>query len=259
MTRTIAIDWSGAKVGAAKKIWIAEARDEQLLMLESGRDRDQVAAWLIDEMHRGEPLVVGLDFAFSFPRWFLDEHAIDHPAEMWSRMHHGLAERWLASPTSPFWGRRGSKCTLPAARRRRRTEADSSAKSVFQIGGAGAVGTGSLRGMAVLHVLRQAGFRIWPFDDQAPGTSTALEIYPRRWSIGVVKSRLEQREKFLEMRQFAKLKATMLARACSTDDAFDAAISALAMDAAGEALTNLPAIVDPVLRREGLIWPGALE
>lgn len=36
--------------------------------------------------------------------------------------------------------------------------------SGFQIGGAGAVGTGAVRGMPMLARLRAAGFAIWPFD-----------------------------------------------------------------------------------------------
>ena len=56
--RVIAIDWSGAKVGATKKIWLAEATaGGKLLRLETGRDRDAIAAHLIDEAHRGEPMV----------------------------------------------------------------------------------------------------------------------------------------------------------------------------------------------------------
>ena len=35
-------------------------------------------------------------------------------------------------------------------------------KSTFQIGGAGAVGTGSLRGMPHLLTLREAGCAVWP-------------------------------------------------------------------------------------------------
>lgn len=50
-------------------------------------------------------------------------------------------------------------------------------KSVFQIGGAGAVGTGSLRGMPILKRLRDAGFAVWPFD--APRWPCVVEIYPR--------------------------------------------------------------------------------
>jgi catechol 2,3-dioxygenase-like lactoylglutathione lyase family enzyme len=57
----------------------------------------------------------------------------------------------------------------------------------FQIGGAGAVGTGSLRGMQHLADLAHAGFSIWPFD--RPGWPLAVEIYPRLFTPGVVKSR----------------------------------------------------------------------
>src|SRR5947207_2673911 len=50
-------------------------------------------------------------------------------------------------------------------------------KSVFQIGGAGAVGTGSIRGMSLLKRLSDAGFAVWPFDSaQFP---LVVEIYPR--------------------------------------------------------------------------------
>ena len=40
-------------------------------------------------------------------------------------------------------------------------------KSPFQIGGSGSVGTGSLRAMPFLLRLREAGFRVWPFEDAA--------------------------------------------------------------------------------------------
>ena len=45
--RVIAIDWSGAVTGAAKKIWLAEALDGQIVRLESGRTRDQITEHLI--------------------------------------------------------------------------------------------------------------------------------------------------------------------------------------------------------------------
>src|ERR1035438_6219537 len=40
-------------------------------------------------------------------------------------------------------------------------------KSPFQIGGAGAVGTGTLRGIPELERLHEAGFRVWPFEEPA--------------------------------------------------------------------------------------------
>ena len=38
MARVIAIDWSGAAVGAERRIWIAEVLDGELLMLEDAFD-----------------------------------------------------------------------------------------------------------------------------------------------------------------------------------------------------------------------------
>jgi hypothetical protein len=61
----------------------------------------------------------------------------------------------------------------------RRTEGESpfAAKSVFQIGGAGAVGTGSVRGMPLLAALSADGFSVWPFEDASE--RMVIEIYPR--------------------------------------------------------------------------------
>ena len=71
----------------------------------------------------------------------------------------------------------------------------SGAKSTFQIGGAGSVGTGSLRGMPHLRRLRQAGFSIWPFHSASPWT--VMEIYPRLLTGPVHKSSHEHRARYL--------------------------------------------------------------
>jgi hypothetical protein len=42
--------------------------------------------------------------------------------------------------------------------------AGSRPKSVFQVDGAGTVGTGSLRGMPFLLQLEEAGFNVWPLE-----------------------------------------------------------------------------------------------
>jgi hypothetical protein len=251
MTRIIAIDWSGVKVGAARKIWIAEARDGDLVMLERGRDRDEVAAWLIAEAAKGDRLIVGMDFAFSFPAWFLDEYGCAEAADMW-RIVAEKAEGWLAACDYPFWGRPGRRRLVEDPKRLRRTEGESSAKSVFQIGGAGAVGTGSLRGMPVLLSLLDSGFAIWPFTRTPPDVSIVVEIYPRVWSPRVKKSIRSAREDALAL--YSGLGSQIRALAAFSEDSFDAAISALAMDARRAELKHLPVITDPTLRREGIIW-----
>src|SRR5207249_2347049 len=99
-------------------------------------------------------------------------------------------------------------------------------KSVFQIAGAGAVGTGSLRGMPALLDLRAAGFAIWPFDP--PRLPMAVEIYPR-WLTGRVnKSSPIARALYLATR-FGEENRALLRTAASSEDAFDAAVSALRM------------------------------
>ena len=177
--RVIAIDWSGAVIGAKKKIWLAEAVGGRLIRLENGRDRDAVADHLIAHAKDHPRAVIGLDFVFALPAWFMRERGWMSAHELWAAADRD-ANRWLAAAKSPFWGKPGTK--KPALPQHfRQTELDVpgtagiSPKSVFQIGGAGAVGTGSLRGMRLLHRLHRAGFSIWPFDP--PGWPRVLEIY----------------------------------------------------------------------------------
>ena len=70
MKRVIAVDWSGAKSRARSKIWLAEVRDGHLTRLESGRDRRDTVAYVISDASADPDVVIGLDFAFSFPHWF---------------------------------------------------------------------------------------------------------------------------------------------------------------------------------------------
>jgi hypothetical protein len=94
--RAIAIDWSGARTGAEQKIWLGEAVDGSLVRLEAGRDREATAAYLIAEAERDPAFVVGLDFAFSLPEWFLGERALSDGPALWA-LADREAERWLAA------------------------------------------------------------------------------------------------------------------------------------------------------------------
>jgi hypothetical protein len=127
---------------------------------------------------------------------------------------------------------------------------------VFQIGGSGAVGTGSVRGMPQLLALRAAGFAVWPFDSpRLPRVPLAIEIYPRAmYGREVVKSRGTDRRRVLRQR-FADQPAKLLARAGASEDAFDAAVSALVMSRCEAALRALS--FDPEWAPEGPAW--ALE
>ncbi|HKG26730.1 MAG TPA: hypothetical protein VKB09_13855, partial [Thermomicrobiales bacterium] len=197
--RIIAVDWSGAASRAARKIWLAEASGGQLVRLECGRDRDQLAALLVEEARLDSALLVGIDFAFALPAWYIAELGLTSAHELWALADRD-AEGWLTSCQPPFWGRpgRGKPQLVEHFRRTERdvpTTAGISPKSVFQIGGAGAVGTGSLRGMRLLHRLSDAGFSVWPFD--VPSLPCVIEIYPRLLTGPVKKSDPATRAEYL--------------------------------------------------------------
>ena len=168
-------------------------------------------------------------------------------------------EAWLARCPPPFWGRPGR--AAPALDRRRpalrATEAEvvpvggARPSSTFQIGGAGAVGTASVRGMPLLARLRSRGFGVWPFDP--PGLPVVVEIYPRTFTGPVRKSDPAERRKLLA-RRFPDLDPALCQVAVGSEDAFDAAVSALVMAAHASELAALPHLTDRRSRTEGRVW-----
>lgn len=255
----LAVDWSGRRTGERRYLWTAEAVDGVLVRLESGRSRAQVADDLVARIDADPALVVGFDFSFSLPAWFLDDRGFATAPDLWEAATRD-GEHWLRACAPPFWGRPGRpRPELPD--HLRVTEAGIAAvggvrpKSTFQIGGAGSVGTGSLRGFPVLARLRDAGFAIWPIDAPAPAP-VAVEIYPRLLTGAVVKSDLEARRAHLDARH-PDVAPALRDLAIGSEDAFDAAVSALVMSVHEAELRTLPSVDDPVLRREGVVWAPA--
>jgi hypothetical protein len=251
----VTVDWSGAAQGAATKIWLAHVVDGELVALRNGRTRQEVTDDLVAlRAQTPNGLVAGLDFSFSFPCWFMQAQSCATVDDMWELAAHA-GERWLAECAPPFWGRPGwPRPALPAHYRRAERSLSSggiSAKSVFQIGGAGAVGTGSIRGMPHLRQLRASGFSIWPFDPVQPWT--VLEIYPRLCTGPVHKSNLEHRARYLETSPW-RLPDRFAASMVGSEDAFDAAISALVMHDYLADLAALRQATDPVTLLEGDVW-----
>jgi hypothetical protein len=195
MPHVIAIDWSGKAKVEAESIWRAVVVDGRLVELENGLERTQIIQWIIDHAKQHEDTVVGLDFAFSFPDRFCSREGWRTGREVWDAMRE-RTDRLLEACEPPLWGRPGTKAQT-MGRPLRQTESDVVAhpKSVFQIGGAGAVGTGSLRGMRHLAELADAGFAIWPFDGLT--WPLVVEIYPRLFAPNVVKNRHRPRREHL--------------------------------------------------------------
>jgi hypothetical protein len=255
--RVVAIDWSGAAAHAERTIWLAEVQDQQLT-LANGRDRTAVVDYLLTLAQREPALVVGFDFSFSLPAWFLAERGLASAPELWADAAQH-AETWLRDCPPPFWGRAGTH--RPIGRSLfRQTELDVQSvagirpKSTFQIGGAGAVGTGSLRGWPTLARLRQHGFAVWPFD--APTIPLVVEIYPRLLTGRVVKSNPLHRAEYLAQ-HYPALPPDRQQLAASTEDAFDAAVSALVMADHRAAFPCLPTGLGAPYAAEGCIWRPA--
>lgn len=202
---------------------------------------------------RHPDLVVGLDFAFGFPTWWLDSRGLAGGSDVWTyTADHGPTI--LSEPHPPFFGWRGSQAP-PADRRFRRTDLalqtlSFQPKSVFQLAGSGSVGVGSMRGMPWLYQLSRV-YSIWPFED--PSGPVVVEIYPRTLTGHVNKTRFWSRHDYLH-EQFDGQDEVLLERAAGSDDAFDAAVSALRMSEAAGALGRLGAVSDADVRREGWIW-----
>ena len=138
-------------------------------------------------------------------------------------------------------------------------------KSPFQIGGSGSVGTGSLRAMEWLLKLHESGFRVWPFQDAELGESAQpllVEMYTRLLTGAVKKSNAVARREYLLAKKrgdaaYAGLGRGVMAKACGSEDAFDALVSCMEMVRWRGEFAGLKATRDEVLRLEGITWrPG---
>lgn len=307
----IAIDWSGRVDTSGQRrhifaaVWTsAEAATTRVrksarrlgtnagtVRLEAGRTRDEVADWLIDLARETPRLVVGFDFCFSFPEWFVrDEMGCPTAPEFWKLVAAEHGERWLARGYEDlrFWGKPHKRPTefsgdllhrmlratdidckliahIPETERAARVKGITP-KSVFQIGGSGSVGTASLRGMPVLLKLREAGFRIWPFDppelDSDSPHPLVVEMYSRLNTGPVHKSNPAKRSEYLARKRredsaYAALSRSVLATARASEDAFDALVSCMVMTVRRAEFPNLPQPADPRYKVEGWTWaPG---
>jgi hypothetical protein len=280
--------WSSANQGGS---------EAGKVTLETGRTRAELIEWLIELGRETPRMVVGLDCCFSYPAWFLEEHGCLTVFEFWQQVAAGKGETWLHRDCEDvrFWGKAGSArmgrrpeefCGVGTERMMRQTDLENkivplraggdaeraakmkgiTAKSPFQIGGSGSVGTGSLRAMPALLRLREAGFRIWPFEDAALSAESprplVIEMYTRLLTGAVAKSNGAARKTYLARRReeeavYAGLSRGVMAKALGSEDGFDALVSALEMARWREEFAGLRRTKDAQLRLEGITWrPG---
>lgn len=224
--------------------------------LRNGFLRERVADELCEMREEHGRLIVGFDFAFSFPAWFVERQGASSAPHFWPIARRRQAE-WIDGDElqPPFhkgsWGE--DTCAAFAGLPPKRRTDPPGAASCFLLQGQKQVGRGSLRGFPVLASLREAGFRIWPFDAAAPSASLVIELYPRSlYQTSVSKGRWRSRLDYLQ-RHHDNQDPVMRERAAGSGDSFDAAVSALEMDRFRDQLDRLTAGEGPV-QVEGEIW-----
>lgn len=268
-SRIIAVDWSGAGRGHERRLWLAEVSDGRVRRLASGRPREALTAELVALVGAaraaGERVVVGLDFSFGLPAWYLAARGWARGADAWRAFTPAAVDALLAAPTAPFWGRgavrtrppmlRDDGETPPSRATERSLRCVARAFSVFQLVGAGAVGVGSLRGMATLAALHAAGACVWPFDEDTGGPGVVVaETWPRLAAPRVVKSDPASRRAAREAGcAGVDCPSALRAAAVASDDAFDALAAAAWLWARRAHLDPLPGDSTDEERLEGRI------
>ena len=300
--RLVAIDWSGRMDAAGQRrhiwagIWTQHTNARATVKLEAGRTREEVAVWLIELAAETPAMVVSVDCCFSYPAWFLAEHGCKTVFDFWQKVSAGYGEQWLArecigvARDERFWGKPHKRpavfCGDGLKTMYRLTDWDNkiaqameggdaaraakmkgiTPKSPFQIGGSGSVGTGSLRAMPFLLRLREAGFRVWPFEsarlDAKKPQPLLVEMYTRLMTGAVAKSNESARAAYLKARRkndalYEGISRGVFAKAVGSEDAFDALVSTMEMVRHAGDFAGLKATRDEMLRLEGITWrPG---
>ena len=211
-----AVDWSGGDdtgpTPRADAIWACVVRDHVAEPPLYRRSHTEAEGWLADllgdELAAGRRLMVGLDFPFAYPAglarriagrsdprvlwdWFAD--AFDSLPPGRGRFDVAARINALFPGAGPFWFNglareieglpRRKRVALPeGVAERRETEARApGAFSCWQMGGAGAVGSQAMTGMAALARLRRRfgdAVAVWPFDPWDAAPIVLVEIWP---------------------------------------------------------------------------------
>ena len=302
LQRLVAVDWSGDKgPGQRKKIWagvwtrhpsgkVANGK----VLLEDGRSREELTAWLIALAAETPRMVVSLDCCFSYPAWFLAEHGCATVFDFWRHVAAGYGEQWLGTTCAGadrdlrFWGRphkrpeqfcgtgyrsmmrhtdwrtrwsrllkEATPCALRRCRASRRNHRSRLAEAGASVRGrcgrcppcCGCTMRGSGCGRSRMPAL---------------GSKPLLvEMYTRLLTGPVKKSNAEARRTYLAARRsadpgfYASLPRAIVAKARSSEDAFDALVCCLEMVRHQAEFESLRATAEPTLRLEGITWrPG---
>lgn len=197
-SRTVAIDWSGAKGARHKGIAIAEARDgraPRLVRPSHVWSRTEVADWLVREAAR-EPTLFGFDFSFAPPwvergAYLPGERGIpDNARDFWAYVERTAPDADLGAATFLEEAHRrhfyfgiadGVKADFVHFRQcdqQLNRMGGRKTASAYDAIGAAQVAKASFSGMRLLHRI-DGKVAIWPMDALRAGQSAVVEIYTR--------------------------------------------------------------------------------
>jgi hypothetical protein len=197
-TRTVAIDWSGAKGKRHKGIAIAEARGEAApRLIRPGHvwSREEVLRWLIKEAAR-EPTLFGFDFSFAPPLIERGEYLPGEPdipktaRKFWAYVEAKCDDEDLGAASFLEQAHRrhfyfgiadGVKAVFMHFRQcdaRLNAQGGRKTASAYDAIGAAQVAKASFSGMRFLHHL-DGKVAIWPMDPLPEHGSAVAEIYTR--------------------------------------------------------------------------------
>ena len=196
-TRTVAIDWSGAKGKRHKGIAIAEARPgapPRLVRPGQVWSRLEVADWLVREA-ANEPTLFGFDFSFAPPliergSYLPGEDVPKTAREFWAYVEArcddddlGAASFLEVAHRKHFYfgiadGVKADFVFFRQCDQRLNELGGRKTASAYDAIGAAQVAKASFSGMRLLHHLGDR-VAIWPMDELREGQSAVVEIYTR--------------------------------------------------------------------------------
>ncbi len=197
--RYIGIDYSGAETPtsslSALRVYVANraSAPKEVLPPESPRKfwtRRGIAEWLRDELSGPNPVLVGIDHAFSFPLSYFEKYGLNCD---WTAFLDDFQLHWPTDDGKTYvcfvrddkhGG--GNKRTGDPSWLRLTERWTPTAKSVFLFNVQGQVATSTHAGLPWLRYLRihcRDNVHFWPFDgwDTPAGRSVVAEVYPSLW------------------------------------------------------------------------------
>lgn len=142
--------------------------------------RRDLAEWLLSQVTGGEPVIVGIDHAFSFPQTYMDRHDL----KSWEAFLEDFEENW---PTDRFAVREllpGNPRSGDPDEHRLTGQWTAFPKSVFHWDIQDSLAKATHAGLPWIDYLRRARDRVhfWPFDgwEVKKGKSVIAEVRPAR-------------------------------------------------------------------------------